>query len=74
MSQSSPLPEKLYLSPSTQPLIKNTKVTNSKICFNSIPHEVEVSNEVEQQFAGKIKYIGDNKAPETIDYKIEYNN
>ena len=37
-------------------------------------YEVVVTNEVEQQTAGKIKYIGDNKAPETIDYKIEYNN
>ena len=36
--------------------------------------KVEVSNEVEQRASGKIKYIGDNKAPETIDYKIEYNN
>ncbi|CAM3067619.1 hypothetical protein FITA111629_01555 [Filibacter tadaridae] len=39
-----------------------------------ILYEVVVTNEVEQQTAGKIKYIGDNKAPETIDYKIEYNN
>ena len=39
-----------------------------------ILYEVKVSNEVEQKAAGKIKYIGDNKAPETIDYKIEYNN
>ena len=39
-----------------------------------ILYEVEVSSEVEQQAVGKIKYIGDNKAPETIDYKIEYNN
>ena len=39
-----------------------------------IIYEVVVTNEVEQQTAGKIKYIGDNKAPETIDYKIDYNN
>jgi hypothetical protein len=37
-------------------------------------YEVVVSNEVEQQASGKINYIGDNKAPETIDYKIDYNN
>jgi hypothetical protein len=39
-----------------------------------ILYEVVVTNEVDQQTAGKIKYIGDNKASETIDYKIEYNN
>ena len=39
-----------------------------------ILYEAVVTNEVEQQTAGKIKYIGDNKAPETIDYTIKYNN
>ena len=39
-----------------------------------ILYEGVVTNEVEQQTAGKIKYIGDNKAPETIDYTIKYNN
>ncbi|KOS61337.1 hypothetical protein FJQ98_01635 [Lysinibacillus agricola] len=38
-----------------------------------ILYEVVVTNDVEQQTAGSIKYIGDNKAPETIDYKIQYN-
>lgn len=38
-----------------------------------ITYEAVVTNEVNQQTAGKIKYIGDNKAPETIDYKIVYN-
>ncbi len=38
-----------------------------------IIYEVEVTDEVKQQTAGKIKYIGDNKAPESIDYKIVYN-
>lgn len=36
-------------------------------------YEVVVTNETEQQTAGTIKYIGDDKAPETIDYIIEYN-
>lgn len=39
-----------------------------------VSYEAVVTNEVEQQTAGKIKYIGDNKAPETLDYTIEYNN
>lgn len=39
-----------------------------------ISYEAIVTNEVEQQTAGNIKYIGDNKTPETLDYKIKYNN
>ncbi|MCZ2258116.1 hypothetical protein [Sporosarcina sp. G11-34] len=39
-----------------------------------VSYEAVVTNEVEQQTAGKIKYIGDNKTPETLDYTIKYNN
>lgn len=38
-----------------------------------VVYEVVVTNETEQQTAGTIKYIGDDKAPETIDYIIEHN-
>lgn len=37
-------------------------------------YTVEVTNEVEQQTSGTIKYIGENEVPEAIDYKIEYQN
>ncbi|AQQ55069.1 hypothetical protein B0X71_09390 [Planococcus lenghuensis] len=38
----------------------------------SVVYTVEVSDGVEQQTSGVIEYIGEGKAPETIDYKIEY--
>ena len=38
-----------------------------------VVYEVVVTNETEQQTAGTIKYIGDGKALETIDYIIEHN-
>ncbi|MGN4124220.1 hypothetical protein ACMGD3_04230 [Lysinibacillus sphaericus] len=38
-----------------------------------VVYDVVVTNETDQQTAGTIKYIGDDKAPETIDYKIKYN-
>ena len=40
----------------------------------NVVYDIVVTNEVEQQTAGKIEYIGDNKAPLTIDYTIIYNN
>ncbi|MBT2583235.1 membrane lipoprotein lipid attachment site-containing protein [Planococcus sp. ISL-109] len=39
-----------------------------------VVYTVEVTDEIEQQTSGIIKYIGENKDPEAIDYKIEYKN
>ena len=38
-----------------------------------VVYKVVITSGTEQQTAGTIKYIGDDKAPETIDYIIEYN-
>lgn len=38
-----------------------------------VVYEIVITNETEQQTAGTIKYIGNDKAPETIDYIIVYN-
>lgn len=36
-------------------------------------YDFVITNNVESQTAGKIKYIGDDKAPERIDFEIVYN-